>query len=535
MTTPVHRVVLATGWRRASLAFGAGAFGALAMPPFGLWPALAVALVPAVWLIDGSGGGGRFPRAATLWRAAVAGWFWGFGFFVAGLWWLGAAFLVQADEFAYLLPFGVLGLPAVLAVFPACGFALARSLWSQGAARLFALAFGLSVSEWLRGHLFTGFPWNLLGMTLGQSLALMQAVSVVGIYGLTVLAILLFAAPATLGTGESRAGRWGPSAAAALVLFSLGAFGTWRLSAGPPPSVPGVRMRIMQPNIAQDAKFGPARGADILRGYLELSDKATSPTTTGLGDVTHLVWPESAFPFVLHREAAALSEIAHTLPRGSVLITGAARMDDPLPGESGWRYFNSIQVVADTGAIVGTYDKVHLVPFGEYVPGFVEKVLRSLGLRQFVAIPGGFSAAERHSSLAIPGLPSAAGSICYEAIFPDETLPPGRRPGLILNVTNDGWFGDTPGPRQHFAQARLRAVETGIPLVRAANTGISAIVDPYGRIVRSLPVGQAGVIDSPLPGVAKPTIFSEFGNLILLAMCILCGVASLFGRLRRGA
>jgi apolipoprotein N-acyltransferase len=534
MTALFHRIVLATGWQRALIAFVAGAVGALAMPPFGFWPALAASFVPAVWLIDGSAAGERYSRAGTLWRAAAAGWFWGFGYFVAGLWWLGAAFLVQAEEFAYLLPFGVVGLPAVLAIFPAAGFALARALWSRGVARLFAFAFGLSVSEWLRGHLFTGFPWNLPGMALGQSLTLMQAASLVGVYGLTLLAVLLFAAPATLATEDTRFARWSPAAVAAALFLALASFGTWRLSAEPPPPVAGVRMRLVQPNIAQDAKFGPAQGPEILRGYLELSDRSTSPTTTGLRDVTHLIWPESAFPFILHREAAALSEIAHGLPRGGVLITGAARMDDPLPGESGWRYFNSIQAVTDTGAIVATYDKVHLVPFGEYVPSFVETTLRDLGLRQFVAIPGGFSAGSRHALLRVPGLPSAAATICYEAVFPDETLPTGPRPGLILNVTNDGWFGDTPGPRQHFAQAQLRAVETGLPLVRAANTGISAVVDAYGRVVHSLPVGQAGVIDSSLPGVANPTFFSKFGNLTFVGMCVFCAVASLIGRLRRG-
>src|SRR5205085_6892040 len=181
----------------------AGAVGALAMPPFGALPALAVSLTIAVWLLDGAATTGRFGAGSTALSAAIAGWWWGFGYFVAGLWWLGAAFLVEANEFAWALPFGVLGLPGVLAFFPALGFALARALWSPGAGRLFAFAFGLAVSEWLRGHLFTGFPWNTLGMALGQNLWLMQSASVLGLYGLTVLAILICAAPAMLGTGAT--------------------------------------------------------------------------------------------------------------------------------------------------------------------------------------------------------------------------------------------------------------------------------------------------------------------------------------------
>jgi apolipoprotein N-acyltransferase len=521
------RVVLAEGWGRGAIALAAGAVGALAMPPFGLWPALGVSLTVAVWLIDGSGAESRW---ASVRRAAGAGWLWGFGYFLAGLWWIGSAFLVQADVFAWLLPFGVLGLPALLAVFAALGFVLARLLWSRSAARIFAFAFGITVAEWLRGTAFTGFPWNTLGMALGQNLWLMQAASVLGLYGLTAIAALIFAAPATLGTGQGRAERYAPVTLGALLLVGMAGYGAWRLSLPAPATVSGVKLRIVQPNLAQDAKFHAGRGPEILRKYLELSDGATSPEAADAAEPTHIVWPESAFPFLLHREPAALGMIADALPRGATLITGAARS----AGEgSATRYYNAIQAVADSGAVVATYDKVHLVPFGEYVPDFLERSLRAVGIREFVAIPGGFTAGDRHTAFSVPGLPPVAGSVCYEAIFPDETMPPGPRPGLILNVTNDGWFGDTPGPRQHFAQARLRAVERGIPMVRAANTGISAVIDPYGRIIASLPVGREGVLDSSLPGVANPTIFDDVGKVILFSLCMTFVVVALAGMRRR--
>jgi apolipoprotein N-acyltransferase len=202
------------------------------------------------------------------------------------------------------------------------------------------------------------------------------------------------------------------------------------------------------------------------------------------------------------------------LPPGAVLLTGAARLAENLPGESGRRFMNAIQAVGSDGAILATYDKVHLVPFGEYVPHFLDSALRSVGLRQFVQMPGGFTAGDRHLALDVPGLPRVAASVCYEAIFPGEFMPAGPRPGLILNVTNDAWFGDTPGPWQHLAQARLRAVEEGLPLVRAANTGVSVVTDPYGRIAATLPVGVEGVIDSALPRALDGTIFDLCGGVI---------------------
>ncbi|HYF53968.1 MAG TPA: apolipoprotein N-acyltransferase [Salinarimonas sp.] len=524
MTALAQRVILAWGWSRALIAFIAGAVGAFAMPPFGALPALAVSLTVAVWLLDGSAAPSRI---RTLASAAAAGWAWGFGYFVAGLWWLGSAFLVEADQFAYLLPLGVLGLPAALAVFPALGFALSRALWSPGIGRIFALAAGLSASEWLRGTLFTGFPWNTLGMALGQNLWLMQAGAAVGLYGLTVLAVLICAAPATLGTGRTARERAAPGLVAALALAALAFVGLQRLPAGEAPTVAGVRLRIMQPNLPQDAKFNPANRDAIMRRYLELSDRATGPGSSGIADVTHLFWPESAFPFLLHRDARALAQIAAMLPPGVSLVTGAARAEEPLPGEAERRFYNAIHVISDDGAIVGTYDKSHLVPFGEYFPHAVDGILRRLGLRQFVHAPGGFEPGEARGLLAVPGLPPTAATICYEAIFPGAIVPGDVRPGLVVNVTNDAWFGLTPGPHQHFAQARLRAVEEGLPLVRAANTGISAVVDPYGRIVRSLGLGVEGVLDGPLPIAIGRTTYGRFRDGIFAALALCCAALAL--------
>ncbi|WP_349369466.1 apolipoprotein N-acyltransferase [Salinarimonas sp.] len=527
MTALAHRVVLAWGWRRALIALLAGAAGALAMPPFGLFPALIVSLVPAIWLLDGLGTRGG---ARTLAEAAWIGWLWGFGYMVAGLWWLGMAFLVEADRYAWAMPLGIVGLPAALAFFYAAGFAAARLAWSRGAGRILGFAAAIAAAEWLRGHLFTGFPWNTLGMSLAQQVWPMQAASSLGLYGLTLVAVAIAAAPATLGTAKSPAGRAGPAALALAALAGLVGYGAWRVPADPSPELPGVALRIMQPNLAQNEKFDASRREEIMDRYIRLSDRATSPERAGLADATHLVWPEAAFPFLLHRDARALAQIAAMLPPGAVLITGAARIDEGyLPGEEPV-FYNSIHVIADDGAILESYDKVHLVPFGEYLPEVFAWALETMGLAPFVNVPGGFSPGAAAQSLSVPGLPRVAASVCYEAVFPGAVTPGEARPGLLLNVTNDGWFGDTPGPRQHLAQARLRTVEEGLPLVRAANTGISAVIDPYGRVVAELPVGVAGLIDAGLPQRIEPTFYARFGDGVFAILLLICAGAALLLR-----
>jgi apolipoprotein N-acyltransferase len=516
-------IILAAGWRRRLIALAAGATGALAMAPFNFSPALAVPMTVAVWLIDGCAEtlqmppGRRFrlglPVAAG--RAFGVGWWWGFGYFLAGLWWLGAAFLVEADKFAWALPLGVVGLPAMLAIFPGLGFMLARLRWAPGPGRIFALAAGLSLTEWLRGHILTGFPWNTFGMALGGNLVTAQLASIVGLYGLTVTAILIFSAPAVLGEKSAKQGarrRLPPTISAAVLAFAgICAFGAMRLAATTPKPVAGVKLRIMQPNLAQDAKFRPDNKARILSLYLTLSARGEESDRSGLDDVTVLIWPESAFPFILARDAGALAEIGAVLPQDTVLVTGAARADDEARESASGRarYFNAIQVIASGGHILDSYDKVHLVPFGEYLP--FQTAFDRLGLRQFVHNPGGFEAGSKRRLLVVPGLPAVAPLICYEAIFPGEVVPSeAPRPGLLLNVTNDGWFGTTSGPYQHFAQARLRAIEEGLPLIRVANTGISAIVDPYGRVLAELPLGAEGVLDGGLPQTIAPPVFARF-------------------------
>ena len=527
-----QRIVRASGWTRRLIAFGAGAAGALALAPFDFIPAMFAPLTVAVWLIDGAANADDPPRfaAGTILSAAGAGWWLGFGYFVAGLWWMGAATLVEADQFAWALPLAVFGLPAVLALFTALGFALARLLWSPGGARVFALAAGLGAAEWLRGHLFTGFPWNDVGMALAGAGPLAQTASLVGLHGLDIIAIVIFAAPATLiarapDRGRRMSGTMLVAAALAAVMLAYGAV---RLGVNETRYVDGVALRLMQPNLPQDAKFRPENGAAILRHYLALSQRATNERPSGLAEITHLVWPESAFPYVISNHPEALAAIAGKL-NGGVLLTGAARAEGDGGGRRG-KIFNSIEAVQGE-TIVAFYDKIHLVPFGEYLP--LEDLLRPLGINHLV--PGIWDRGAGPRLLAAPGLPPIAPLICYEAIFSGEAVQrdAAERPRLFLNVTNDGWFGHTTGPYQHLAQARLRAIEEGLPMIRVANTGVSAIIDAYGRILQALPLGQEGVIDGGLPKEAAPTVFAAYGALAFPSLLALATALALIGVARR--
>jgi apolipoprotein N-acyltransferase len=523
-----QNVILAWGWPRRGVALLGGAIGALAMPPIGFVPAMVVPLALAVWLIDGSMDreAGQGARWASLRAAFSAGWWWGFGYFTAGLWWLGSAFLVEPDKFAWALPLGVLGLPAMLAFFPAFGFALARVFWRPNAFRVLALAIGLGASEWLRCVAFTGFPWNDLGMTLGQNVTLAQIASIVGLHGLTLASVAIFAAPATLWTESGSWRRFGPTILAGLALAAIFAFGALRLEAPASATVANVKLRIVQPNVAQDANFAPENGAAIVKRYLRLSDRATSPATSGVADVTHLIWPESAFPFILSRDGAMMKEIAGFLHGGAVLITGAARMEHDDRPHGRFHYYNSIEVIDRQGLRPERYDKHHLVPFGEYMP--LSNLIERIGVSQFVNIPGGFDPGSGTDVIRIPGLPPALAMICYEAVFPNETPAAAGpdRPRWLLNVTDDAWFGLTSGPYQHFAQARLRAVELGLPLVRAANTGVSAVTDGFGRILAETALGSETVLDSPLPEPIAPTWQARWGSasaaLFGLALLVVC-------------
>jgi apolipoprotein N-acyltransferase len=509
-------IILAWGWKRAAIALVAGALSSLAMAPFNAWPVLFLTFPVAVWLIDGAAAG----RWGGVPAAAMAGWWFGLGYFVPGLYWIGYAFLVDASTFAWLMPFAVLGLPAYLALFTAFGFALARLIWTRDASRLIALAASLTIGEWLRGQVLTGFPWNTFGYALTEPLALAQTASLIGLWGLTFLSVAIFASPAVLIDGSSRGRKpWIAPAMALALLTAMAIFGGVRLKLRPTATVANVKLRIMQPNLQQDVRFNYSAKAEVMQKYLTLSDRASGPQSTGVRDASILIWPESAFPFFLTREADAMAQIADLLPKGTILITGAVRAPDLPPGVRITRAYNSIYAIDHDGSVLSVYDKLHLVPFGEYLP--YQNWMEKLGFVQLTKVQGGFIAGTRRRTMEIPNAPRMLPLICYEAIFPGDIVPPGDRPGWIVNLTNDGWFGISTGPYQHLQQTRMRAIEEGLPVVRAANTGISAVIDPLGRIVARLGLGLEGVLDSSLPSAIPPTIYARVGDIPAAIMVII--------------
>lgn len=508
------KVMLMSGWARASVAFLAGLVGVLALQPFGFFAALFVSYSVLVWLIDGASGD---PDAGLLRRLAPAfriGWCFGFGYFLGGLWWLGNALLVEADEFAWALPLAVLGLPAFLAFFYGLAAALARLFWSDGLGRIFALAAAFGLAEWLRSWLFTGFPWNAVGYGAMPVTLMMQPARIVGIAGMNVLAVFVFAVPALLWTGRGK--RLGLSLAALLLALQAG-YGFYVLRLQPDPADTDVTIRLVQPVIDQSIKLDDGERAAVFEKHLALT--AAPPSGEKRPDV--VVWPETSIPFILTDNPDALARIADVLDDDQVLIAGAVRTEEGGAGKPP-RYYNSIYAIDGKGQILGAADKVHLVPFGEYMP--FEELFNSWGINAVAAFSGGFSGARAHQVLALPKERSFYPLICYEAIFPGEIDPTAYATDALLNITNDAWFGDTPGPYQHFHQARLRAVETGLPLVRAANNGISAVVDSKGEVALGLPYNMSGFVDAAIPG--KVLVFHDIVSQNLWFWCL---VAIFFG------
>ena len=538
----------AHGWRRGLAAFLAGALSVLAMAPFFASPILLLTLPVLVWLIDGAG---PYPRPVSLpglgltrqaWRAGVVGWWFGFGYFLFGLYWIGEAFLVEAETFAWMLPFAVTLLPAGLARFFGLATILARLAWSGGLARILILAVSLALAEWLRGHILTGFPWNTLGYALTYPLPLMQTAGVLGIYGLTLCTVLIFAAPLALWAEAGHRPRV-PALAIALAsalvpLLVLAGGGIYILKRQPISVDDSVRIRIVQASIAQREKWLPEKQGQNFERQLDLSRRNPDGVQDDLDGITHVIWPEAAMPFRPLDHPEALVAIGKLLPSRTLLVSGAIRVQQPRPGSDAPRQaYNSLMVFSAPrgGLAAPIYDKIHLAPFGEYLP--MQAVLESIGLQQLTRLRGGFSSGVTpRPLLAIPGLPRAGVLICYEAIFPTEVVQGAERPGLLINVTNDGWFGDSIGPHQHFHQARVRAVEQGLPLIRSANNGISAVIDAQGRLLQKLDLNRRGVIDSGLPRIGPPPLYARYGEGLFagLVLMFLAWAATLRIRERDG-
>lgn len=504
LTGAADRLRGSHGWRRRILALVLGALAALALPPLFVFPLLIVGLTGLLLLIDEE----RPPLASFS-----AGWWWGFGHFIVAFYWIAESLLVDAARFAWMIPPIVGGLAGGMALFIALAALATRWLRLTGPAKVIAFAAFWVAAEWLRGHLLSGFPWDLAGYTLAFSDALNQYAAIGGIWGLSLLTVAIAAMPAVLWESPLRVAL-AACAGAVLVALLLFLGGTARLVMGDETLVPHVLLRIVQPAIPQSLKWQPGVQEQNVALHRQLTI-----AVPGIENVTAVIWPETAVPYLLERNPQLRQWLGAAVPPDALLITGAIR-GEPTEGNVD-REYNSAEFLDHDGNLLGSYDKFHLVPLGEYVPlrsafPFINKI--TPGDVDFTEGPG-------PRTLTLPGLPPVGPLICYEVIFPARVVDEAHRPQWLLNLTNDGWFGTSTGPYQHFTAARLRAVEEGLPLVRAANTGISGLVDPYGRVLAEIELGKSGVRDVPLPAAINPApLFARFGDWTLVVQLLIAGL-----------
>ena len=495
------------GWRRAGLAFLAGAVSALGFAPVEFFPALLLGFAVLLLLLDGAA------LEQRSWRvAALCGWAFAFGQYLIGWHWIGYAFMVDPAAHLWQLPFAILFLTGGLALYAGIACALTMLWWRDGISRILIFSVFYAASEWVRGHALTGFPWNLPAYGWGASWAVMQSASLVGAYGLSFLTILLGASLA-----EFCNRRWRAPLAMILIFAGLWVYGAVRLFATPTQDIPGVRMRLVQPDIPQNEKYVRSL---VVRNWQRLVDLSEKP-----GVVTHIIWPEAAPSFLLDRSPTALDQIASITRGGRTLITGAARAQ---MSASAPHFYNSLYIFGPGGKIAAIYDKFHLVPFGEYVP--FASLLARVGITKLTQGDTGFSAGDGPHFYQVPNAPDVTPLICYEIIFPGAVTT-SHRPGWLVNVTDDSWFGPWAGPMQHLLTARVRAIEEGLPVARDANTGITAMIDPLGRVTAHLDLGRMGSLDANLPRALSATPYARFGD-VPFALLLFAAVALGFAKLK---
>ncbi len=505
-----------TGWRRNLAAIGAGCLASIALPPADILPLLWIAFPILIWLLDGVQ-----TRKGAFW----VGWLFGFGYLAFSLYWLTFALFVAIDQYWWAVPFASSGLAFGLSIYWGIGTWLASYVpRERPLARVLTLVAAWSVAEWVRGHALTGFPWNLPGYAWTEFPWLIQIAAWIGVYGVTVLVVLAPSLASLLGNRviPLRHGRMAAGAGLALVA-AVAVVGAIRLPGEAMPTVENVRLRLVQPSIQQSLKWVEGRQLQNLREHIQLSERPADRMPNVI------IWPEAAEPYPLDGHPDNAKTIGARLRPGQILVTGIAR--DGLE-ENPPTYHDSIQALDPAGNILATYDKFHYVPFGEYMPlskwfPIVKAV--AAGDIDPTAGPGPVT-------MYLPGLPPAGPLICYEVIFPGDVVEPGKRPDWLLDVTNDAWFGLSAGPYQHFAMMRVRTVEEGLPLVNAANDGISGVIDPYGRVTARLGLGKIGIVDADLPKPLPPTVFSRVGDIpffVMIGGLVLAGL--LVGRRRDAA
>lgn len=499
---------------RLVLSFGLGVASAFSFAPHSLWPLMLVAFCGLVWLLDSK---------LTGKEAAAIGWVFGFGQFAVALYWISISFQFQTDMPAWLGFVAVAALAAYLALYPALALFLASRSWSDSPSRIFVLAASWTVLEWLRGHLLTGFPWNMVAQIWSDTPTMLQAARATGAYGLSLFTVALFASVALLADRRPVARRYLVVAAASASLLLLD--GWQRLESADRPGQEALRVHLVQADVRQDLEADPERQ----RGILELYERMTAAALRQRGPAI-VIWPETAVEYDIEGDGRGRARLAQTIGESGTLILGAVGQRLGPRGEwTGSR--NSLLVVDGRGEVRAVYDKTRLVPFGEYLPA--GSILSRFGLTSVTDGTDRFIPGRGPATLA-PGLPPFSPLICYEVIFPGAVTAPGIRPAWLLNISNDAWFGDSWGPYQHFAQARLRAVEEGLPVVRSTPTGISGVIDPYGRVVARTELRDRTVLTAHVPTALPSTAYGRFGDWLFLAPLLAFAALGRWGA-RRGS
>lgn len=472
--------------KRTAAAFALGAVMVLCMPPVGAFPILLLCVPGFIFLARG---------AETKARAFLTGWAFGAGYFIFGLYWISAALFVDIKQWGWVMPLSLVVGPALYGLYYGFIPLLAWRCRERKTAHAVATVAAWAIIEWLRGHLFTGFPWNLAGSAWMHDLPVMQVSAYAGIYGLSLLTLLWAAIPAFI---EKR--RMVGIVGASFILVTL--LGMARLHLHP-LRLSSHTLRIVQPDIAEKDKWSNEDERLNLEKQLQLTQTATP--------VDFVIWPETAVTADLESTPGLARHIAASLPPGSFGILGALRI-----ANEGRSFYNNVSVLNGKAEIVASYDKHHLVPFGEYIPFRGQLNLTPIALA--ISNLGDFSRGPGPQTLRAGNLPPFSPLICYEVIFPHEVVKRKDRPDWLVNVTNDGWYGLTAGPYQHFETARARAIEEGLPLARAANTGISGVIDPLGRVLAEQPLGTTGALETLLPAALPPTPYAKWGDIPFLLM-----------------
>lgn len=491
--------------KKYALAFALGCSLTLAFPPFWILPALVIAFTGWILLLE---------KAGTQTQAWLMGWWFGFGHFTTGMYWITIALGIDEGQFLWVVPLALIVLPAYLALFPACVAIAFHRAKLPPFERLLVLAVCWCASEYARATLMGGYPWNLLGYVWTISDITLQPAALFGVYGLGIWAVI-FGGAASLFTSHPRDKKHLYGVAAVFLLFL--AWGGNRLLEHPPEAGKPATLRIVQANIAQELKWDQRYEIEALKKHLDLSQQGWRDPNTGHMNPTslkYIVWPETAMPFPFLDNSNWAHVLGSAVPFGGMLLTGVVRTEGQ--GDA-WRVWNSLEVVNHEGRVIGVYDKTKLVPFGEFLPfrswlGFLPLNKVTQGSTDFSEGRGAV-----WMQLGVGG-PQIQPLICYETIFPSyQPSSPASNPSWMLNITNDAWFGYSTGPFQHFHMARTRAVERGIPLVRAANSGISGVFDAYGRVIASLDLGKSGILDVAIPAIiSEGTLYSHYGNIMLL-------------------